>query len=225
MTLTLSKGERIGGVFFLLAQFLAVPVAVTLVCYWAGIASDAVINIANFAVNAALALLCFRRLLAESFRRFLSHPKQTLLTALKGFALYWVVNIAMTALTLMFEPDFGNVNDANILTLMAQQPVLMTLAVIFAAPLAEECLFRGWIFTGLARRSVALAYAVSCGFFSAAHVVGYIGLYEPRTLVLCFIQYLGPSFVLCRTCQKDDSLCAPLLMHMAINAMSCIFLG
>ena len=225
MTLTLSKGERIGGVFFLLAQFLAVPVAVTLICYWAGIASDAVINIANFAVNAALALLCFRRLLVESFRRFFSHPKKTLLTALVGLGLYWVVNIAMTALTLMIEPEFGNVNDANILTLMAQQPVLMTLAVIFAAPLAEECLFRGWIFTGLARRSVALAYAVSCAFFSAAHVVGYIGLYEPRTLVLCFIQYLGPSFVLCRICQKDDSLCAPLLLHMAINAMSCIILG
>ena len=32
MTLTLSKGERIGGLFFLLAQFLAVPVAVTLIC-------------------------------------------------------------------------------------------------------------------------------------------------------------------------------------------------
>ena len=102
---------------------------------------------------------------------------------------------------------------------------MMGLAVIFAAPLAEECIFRGWLFTGLAQRSVTLAYAVSCGLFSAAHVVGYIGLYEPRTLVLCFVQYLGPSFVLCRTCQKDDSLCAPLLLHMAINAMSCIILG
>ena len=225
MTLSLTKRERIGGLFFLLAEFLAVPVAMTLICYWAGIASDAVINIANFAVNAALALLCFRRLLAESFRRFFSHPKKTLLTALVGLGLYWVVNIAMTALTLMIEPEFGNVNDANILTLMAQQPVLMALAVIFAAPLAEECLFRGWIFAGLARRSTLLAYAVSCGFFSAAHVVGYIGLYEPRTRVLCFVQYLGPSFVLCRTCQRDDSLCAPLLLHMAINAMSCIILG
>ena len=35
------------------------------------------------------------------------------------------------------------------------------LAVIFAAPLAEECLCRGWMFTGLARRSIPLAYAVT----------------------------------------------------------------
>ena len=183
------------------------------------------INIASFFVNAALALVIFRRLLITSVHRFFSRPKQSLMTAVEGFALHWAVNIAVTALTKMLAPDFGNVNDASILAMLAESPLMMGLAVIFAAPLAEECIFRGWLFTGLAQRSVALAYAVSCGLFSAAHVVGYIGLYEPRTLVLCFVQYLGPSFVLCRTCQKDDSLCAPLLLHMAINAMSCIILG
>ena len=55
-------------------------------------------------------------------------------------------------------------------------------------------------------------------------MLGYIGSYDPLTLMLCFVQYLGPSFVLCRTCQKDDSLCAPLLMHMAVNALGCILL-
>ena len=225
MKLTLTKQETIFGWFFLLAQFLAVPFAVALVCAGLGIRSEATINIASFFVNAVLALVIFRRLLLTSVHRFFSRPKQSLVTAAKGFALYWAVNIAVTALTKMLAPDFGNVNDQNILAMLAEQPLLMGLAVIFAAPLAEECLFRGWLFTGLARRSLALAYAVSCGFFSMAHVVGYIGLYEPRTLVLCFIQYLGPSFVLCRTCQKDDSLCAPLLLHMAINAMSCIILG
>ena len=220
MTLTLSKGERIGGVFFLLAQFLAVPVAVTLICAWAGIASDAVLNIANFAVNALLALLCFRRLLAESFRRFFSHPKKTLLTALKGLGLYWVVNIAMTALTLMIEPDFGNVNDANILTLMAEQPVLMTLAVIFAAPLAEECLFRGWIFTGLAQRNLPMAYGITTLCFAFIHTLGYIGTCDALTLILCTAQYLVPRAVLCWVCHQADSLLAPMLLHMTLNIIA-----
>ena len=225
MTLTLTKQEKTWGWLLPVCQFLIFPVTVSMGCSAMGVYSMAAANVICFFLCAALAAVCFRDALLESFRRFRAHPEKTLRNALVGFALYWAVNLAVTALTKMIEPDFGNVNDASILAMLAESPLMMGLAVIFAAPLAEECIFRGWLFTGLAQRSAALAYAVSCGLFSAAHVVGYIGLYEPRTLVLCFVQYLGPSFVLCRTCQKDDSLCAPLLLHMAINAMSCIILG
>ena len=225
MTLTLTKKEQILGWLFLLCQFLAVPFLVVLLCMLMGVYSEAVINVICFALNAVLAVLIFRRLLVRSFRNCAGRWRETLMTALKGFGMYWIVNIAVTWLTLLVEPDFGNVNDANISSMIGESPVLMALAVIFMAPLAEECLFRGWMFTGLAKRSLPLAYAITCGFFSAAHVVGYIGHYEPRTLLLCFIQYLGPSFVLCRVCQKNDSLCAPLLMHTAINAVGCLILG
>ena len=57
MKLTLTKQETIFGWFFLLAQFLAVPFAVALVCAGLGIRSEAVINIASFFVNAVLALV------------------------------------------------------------------------------------------------------------------------------------------------------------------------
>ena len=225
MTLTLTKNEQRFGWLFLLCEFLLVPFAVSIVCMLMGIYSEAAINVICFFLNAALAVLIFRRLLVRSFRNCAGRWRQTLMTALKGFGMYWIVNIAVTWLTMLVEPDFGNVNDANISSMIGESPVLMALAVIFMAPLAEECLFRGWMFTGLAKRSLPLAYAVTCCFFSAAHVVGYIGLYAPRTLLLCFIQYLGPSFVLCRVCHKNDSLCAPLLMHTAINAVGCLILG
>ena len=118
---------------------------------------------------------------------------------------------------LLLEPDFGNINDENILAMLEQSPLLMTLAVVFAAPLAEECLFRGWMFTGLAEKSLPLAYALTCTIFSGVHILPYIGTYDVLTLLLCFLQYLAPSYVLCRTCQRDNSLCAPLLLHMTIN--------
>ena len=224
MTLTLTKKEAIRGWFFLLAQFLVVPFAVSLLCVLLGIFSDTVINIICFFVNAALALVLFRRLLLQSLRTSSGHWKRTLRTALEGFGLYWLVNVAVTAVILAFEPEFGNVNDQSIGSMLGEAPALMALCVIFAAPLAEECLFRGWMFTGLAKRGLPLAYAVTCCFFSAAHIVSYLGIYEPRTLLLCFIQYLGPSLVLCRTCHKDDSLCAPLLMHMLVNTIGCLIL-
>lgn len=224
MTLTLTRQEKIGGWFCLLLQMLALPVLVALVCPLAGIRSEAAMNLICFLLNAVLAVVFFRRLLLCSLKRSARYWMQTLWTAAKGFALYWLLNSAVLTLILTIQPDYANVNDASVNTMIDEFPVPMTLAVIFAAPLAEECLFRGWMFTGLAQRSIPLAYCVTAAFFSAVHVVNYVGIYDAQTLGLCFLQYLGPSVALCRTCQKADSLCAPLLLHMAINTLACIVL-
>ena len=222
MTLTLTKSERRWGLPYFALQMLVIPFLVANICVLMGITSGTAMNLICFYINAALAAWIFRELLAASFRNAARSWKDTLLTAVEGFCLYWVLNVAATVLILLMEPEFGNVNDAQVGAMLKESPLLMTVAVIFAAPLAEECLFRGWLFTGLSKRSLPRAYAVTCAVFSAIHVVGYIGLYDARTLALCFVQYLAPSFALCWACRKNDSLCAPLLMHMLINTIACL---
>ena len=217
MTLTLTKQEKRRGWLYLAAQMLVIPFAVAFVCVLMGVTSEADINLICFYLNAALAVIVFRNLLSKSLENCRGRWKETLLTALKGFGLYWLVSTAVAAAILTLKPDFANINDQSIGSMLSERPLLMTVAVLFAAPLAEECLFRGWMFTGLAEKSRALAYAVTCVFFSAVHILPYIGTYDALTLLLCFVQYLAPSYVLCRTCARDDSLCAPLLLHMTIN--------
>ena len=224
MTLTLTKKEIRWGWFFLAAQLLVVAFAVALICALLGITSMAAITAATFYVNAALALVIFRPLLVQSLGNCRGKWKQTLLIVLRGFGMYWVINYILTLLILLIDPEFSNVNDASVGSMLREMPLLMGLAVVVAAPLAEECLFRGWMFTGLARKSLPLAYLVTIGVFSAVHILGYIGIYPPRTLLLCLLQYLGPSLILCRVCRKSDSLCAPLLLHMMINVLACLFL-
>ena len=221
MTLTLTKNEKIGGWLFLLLYLYGVPFAAALVCDLLHAGSVAIINLVCFYTNALLAILFFRKSLNKSLYIAEQDWLGTIRVAASGFGLYWAVNVAVNTLILFIDPHFTNVNDQNIGGMIAEAPVLMHVALIVAAPLAEECLFRGWLFTGLAEKNVPLAYIVTCGFFSAAHVVSYIGSYEPLTLVLCFLQYLGPSFALCWTCRENDSLIAPLLLHMSINAISC----
>ena len=222
MTLSLTKSERRWGLPYFMLQMLVIPFAVALLCRLSGITSATAMNLLCFYINGALAVWIFRDLLCASFRNAARSWKSTVLTVLQGFGLYWVLNFAVTVLILALEPEFGNVNDAQVASMLEESPMLMTAAVVFAAPLAEECLFRGWLFTGLAQRSLPRAYAVTCAVFSAVHVVGYIGHYDARTLVLCFLQYLGPGFALCWACRKNDSLCAPLLMHMLINFLACL---
>ena len=217
MTLTLTKQEKRWGWVYLAAQMLVIPSVVAMVCMAMGITSEADMNLICFYLNAVLAVVVFRKLLVKSIDRCRGNWKQTLMTALKGFGLYWLVSTAVAAAILMLKPDFANVNDQSIGIMLGERPVLMTVAVVFAAPLAEECLFRGWLFLGLAEKSRTLAYTVTCVFFSAVHILAYIGTYDALTLLLCFAQYLAPSYVLCRTCARDNSLCAPLLLHMTIN--------
>ena len=217
MTLTLTKQEKRWGWVYLAAQMLVIPFAVAMVCMAMGITSEADMNLICFYLNAALAVAVFPNLLTKSFSGLRSRWKQTLMTALKGFGLYWLVSTAVALAVLALKPDFTNVNDQSIGIMLGERPVLMTVAVVFAAPLAEECLFRGWLFLGLAEKSRTLAYMVTCVFFSAVHILAYIGTYDALTLLLCFAQYLAPSYVLCRTCARDNSLCAPLLLHMTIN--------
>ena len=225
MTLTLTKNEKRWGLMYLALYLLVVPFLSVLVCMLAGTNSETVINLVCFFANAALAIGFFHRLLNRSLYNAEQSWLKTVVIALKGFGLYWVMNMAVSMVIVFIDPEFANVNDANLGGMVLEHPTLMHLALIVAAPLAEECLFRGWMFTGLAEKSVPLAYIVTCGFFSAAHVVGYIGMYDAKTLVLCFLQYIAPSFVLCRTCQKNDGLMAPLLLHMTINAISCALMS
>ena len=217
MTLRLTKQEKRWGWVYLLAQMLVIPGLVAMVCMAVGITSEADMNLICFSLNALLAVIVFRKLLINSVDRCRGRWKQTLMTALKGFGLYWLASLAVTGVILTLKPDFANVNDQSVTAMVGERPLLMTIAVVFAAPLAEECLFRGWMFMGLAEKNRTLAYVVTCVFFSGVHILAYIGTYDALTLLLCFVQYLAPSFVLCRTCARDDSLCAPLLLHMTIN--------
>ena len=217
MTLTLTKQEKRLGWLYLAAQMLVIPFVVAFVCVMLGVTSEADINLICFYLNAALAVIVFRNLLSKSLENCRGRWKQTLLTVLKGFGLYWLASTAVAVAILALKPDFANVNDASVNAMLVERPLLMTVAVVFAAPLAEECLFRGWMFTGLAEKSRPLAYAVTCAFFSGVHILAYIGIYDTLTLLLCFVQYVAPSYILCRTCARADSLCAPLLLHMAIN--------
>ena len=218
MTLTLTDREARRGWIYLFLYLLVIPNGITMLGSLFSIRSAATLNLMAFFLNAVLAAVFFRELLGRSWEN--NRWGRTLWTAAKGFALYWLLSGLVLTLIRVLKPDYFNINDTGVNALIDEAPVLMPLAVVFAAPLAEECLFRGWLFTGLARKSLPLAYAVTAVFFSAIHVVGYIGSYDVQTLLLCFSQYLVPSIVLCRTCQKADSLLSPLLLHMTINTIA-----
>ncbi len=218
LSVPLSRTEVTLGLLLLVVQVLVLPTVLVLGNALLGNPlTDAQVNFAFFCIEFLLTTVIFHRFLLESGKRSLAEPFRTLRCAALGLLLYWLSSTAVSIFILRVYPDFFNVNDTSIGALTQENPTLMAIGTVFLVPVVEETLYRGVIFGALSRRSVVLGYAVSTVAFSALHVVGYVGLYNPVHLLMCFLQYIPAGLCLCRAYTKADSIWAPILMHITIN--------
>lgn len=219
-TLTLSPKRKQLAWIYLFFELLILPTILLLLGIALGTTSESTLNLLYYLINFVVCLILFAPMLRQSLRIAAEAPLSTLGTAISGFLLLQLTNILMGFLILYVYPDFSNVNDAAVAGLITQQPLLMGLCVSFLVPVAEECLFRGLLFAPLYRQKPLAAYLLSVLFFSAIHVVGYIGLFPVEVLLLCFVQYIPAAWILCYALARTNSLAAPILIHCAVNFMS-----
>ncbi len=220
-SVTMSRTEVILGLLLLAAQLLVLPALLVILNRLLGEPLNEVqINFAFFCLEFLLTVALFHRFLLESGKHALNEPFRTLRFAGLGLLLHWLGSRAMFMLILRLYPGFANVNDASIGALTQENQTLMTIGTVFLVPVAEEVLYRGVIFGALSKYSFLLGYMISTVSFSALHIVGYIGLYDPMLLFMCFLQYIPAGICLCWTYRKADSIWAPILMHITINQAS-----
>ena len=216
-----SRRETIfGGIYLIL--YLAVmswliPVAAH---FLAPQLNDAQVNFIYFAVNFAATALIFRKFIFQSAKDALRNTGATLWYAILGYLGSNTLGSLVAMFILHLDPDFANVNDMAINAMVAENFALMAFGAVILVPITEELLFRGLVFRGLYDRSPLAAHLVSILLFSAIHVSGYIGFYAPKTLLLCFIQYLPAAYCLNFAYRYSGSIVSPILMHMLINLVS-----
>ena len=214
----MSRKEIICGLSYLAIQLLFLPILLLFVNSLLGSPlSDAQINFVYFGVDFLCVTLIFHRFLLNSAKQAVADIFRCLRFAAIGFVLYWVGSSVMSMGIYYFYPEFYNVNDQSIMEMTQQNQTLMTIGTVLLVPVVEETLYRGVIFGGLYRCNRMIAYIVSTVVFSALHVVGYIGYYEPLHLVMCFLQYIPAGICLAFAYVKADTIWAPILMHMSIN--------
>ncbi len=219
-TLTLSPVNQKRGFVYLLFELLLLPGLLFSLGRAVGITSEATVNIIYHLINFAVCLILFHTMLHRSVHNALAHPVRILAVAVTGFIVFQLAGSLIGALLLYLYPDFSNVNDAAVASMVYEAPIPMLIGIGFLVPVAEECLFRGLLFAPVFHRSPPWAFALSVLVFAGIHVVGYIGLFPARILLLCFIQYLPAGLVLCWAMKATDSLIAPILIHSAINLFS-----
>ena len=202
-------------------QLFVLPVALS-ACLdiWNLPFSEVQVNFIFFALNFICLTAIMHRFLGRSARGALQRPFLTIRWAGIGYVVFWLLSIVMGTITGYFMPDFANVNDASIQTLVSDNYALTAIGTVLLAPVAEELMYRGLIFDALHRRSPVAAFIVSTTVFAAIHVVGYIGLYDPLTLILCFVQYIPAGLCLGFAYTRSGTIWAPILMHIAVNQTS-----
>lgn len=218
LSLSMTQGEIIGGWVYMGLQLLVLPVLLSLINLLAGSPlSDAVLNFVFFALNFICVTVIFRRFLIASLRQTFNAPLQCLSTAFFGFLLYYGTSYVVSMLIYFIAPDFVNVNDDSIAGMTQENFVLMSIGTVLLVPPVEELLYRGLIFRGLYNSNRVMAYIVSTFVFCAIHVFGYIGFYDPFTLLLCFLQYIPAGLCLGWAYAKADSIWPPILIHITVN--------
>ena len=181
--------------------------------------TSAQLNFLFFSINFLCIVIFFRNFLLGSLREAPRKLPRILLTALIGFCVYYVLSTLLNLLLILIHPGFANLNDQSIAGMSQDSYALTFIGTVILVPLTEECLNRGSVFASLRGRSRVAAYIVSTVLFSLIHINGYIGIYDPLTMLLCFLQYVPAGICLAATYEISGSIFAPVLIHTAVNAV------
>lgn len=216
-----SRRETLWGGIYLILYMTVLPLAVPIALMAAFPRLDAAqINFVYFTLNFAVTAVIFRKYLIRSVRDTFLVGLPTLWYALLGYVGSILLTGMVVSAILEVYPEFMSVNDNAINTMVEQNRPLMFLGAVILAPITEELLFRGLIFRGLYDRSPLAAHALTMVLFSVIHVSGYVGMYEAKLLLFCFLQYLAPAFCLNFVYQQSGTIISPILMHMATNLVA-----
>lgn len=176
-------------------------------------------NFLFHALSALVTVVIFREALLDGLRRGMAHWKKFLSVCTLSLIGYYAAGWGINRLIGWLDPGFLNRNDQ---ALLVMQKLWLLLTTVVLAPVSEECLFRGLLFTQIRKRSRAAGYGLSCLCFALIHVLGFLGTYTPLQFALALVQYLPAGLILPWSCEKSQTLTAPITVHAIINAISII---
>lgn len=176
------------------------------------------INICYFVINCVVVWIIFHNFLVRSFRAI--HFWELIQALILGFVLYYVGNFLYSLILGWLGLSVTSYNDQTVMELAAQSRIAMVICGVILAPMIEETLVRGLLFGVIHRHSRIAAYIVTILFFAAIHVWQYALLYDWKSVLLAALQYVPAGIALGWTYEKSNTIWAPILLHMVINAIS-----
>lgn len=212
--------EIIGGIIWFVIYSLFMGLLLQLLLRFLNISYDvAVLNAIYFFLNFGITIIIFRRFLAYSLPVAADHPLRFLKGMLLGFCTYWVLSVCLSALVELFSVSTWVPNDDNVEQIAGVSYNIMWVGAVLLAPMTEETLVRGLVFGNIRKKNRTLAYIITALVFALMHVLSYVTKMSIVDFGYNLLVYGLPSVALCVCYEYSGCIWAPILLHMAINAM------
>ncbi len=163
-------------------------------------------------------------LLKESMQTFLRDPLSIIKTCLKMLVLFYVVNIIVNLIVLMFSSTNESANQTQVIEAMQVFPAITLFSSLIYAPIVEEILFRGICYRALRPKFRFIAAALFSAFiFGFIHVMDSVFIGNFNDLIY-LLSYGCIGFFLALTYEKTNSIYGSMFLHFLNNAIAFLLL-
>lgn len=166
----------------------------------------------------------FKDSLIKQWKDFKKNIAQNIFYGLLiGEAMLYGVGIVGGLITLLLGGDQTSVNQEFISKITIAHPMIMMITTVVFAPVLEEIVFRGLVFSWLYEWHPKVAHFISSLFFGFVHVMLAMMSGNVGEWVQIFA-YFFKGFVLSYLYEKRNNIFVPMLTHCVNNLISMIII-
>lgn len=206
---------------FTLGYFLVYPMILFVILSVFGIDSwlyDGKADTIYSIIMLVVSIYFTKGLLLRSINELADNPGKVFKTIITTLPMMLLGSIVLNYLITTFTGQAEAQNQTEIIGLFEQAPYLIIIQALLYAPIVEEIMFRGLVFGGLSKRSMAFAVIVSSSLFGLAHV--YNSILSGNFADLWFFPtYALLGYFLNRAYIKSGSIVSSMALHFLNNAI------
>ena len=181
----------------------------------------------NFVIDlttALVAVIILRKFIRRQWKDFMNNKFSIVVAGcFLGFFLNICSNAVGNSIVKIFVDQSQSVNQQQVESLAKSIPALMFIVTGFLAPIGEELIFRGVIFTGLRKYNRVLAYVVSAFLFGFIHVMNSVFAGNIGEMIQ-MIPYVCSGIVFAYIYESTDNIWSSILTHMTNNIFAMLVL-
>lgn len=152
---------------------------------------------------------------------FLEAPFKNLISVIKTYGLMMLSSIALNLILLLVFQLENSGNQSSLIELYSVQPFKVLFASLVFAPIVEELVFRGALFSGFRKHHHGFGVLLSSFAFGFLHVYQSLFAGDFKDLIFLFSYALLGSFM-CKAYDETGSIAGSMSLHFINNFVSVI---
>lgn len=163
------------------------------------------------------------KLLIKDWSLLKDNLGKTIKSVLKNQCLMYCFNLVINVAILIFIGNETSNNQASLIEMLNDRVFATAFLSIFFAPLVEELVFRGSLFSLFYKKNKKLCILIAACAFGFLHVFSSIFTQDWADLIY-FFSYASMGYCLCRCYEQTKTIYGPIFLHVLNNTIGILLL-